>query len=272
LAESKWQDLGARTASALILIPAVLADVWAGGMYFITCAALIGILIAKEWVDLVHGGDPQQFALHAGAALVGALQPGGITITLAILAILTLICAAMRRSWNASRWCYFGVPYVGLPMLALVVLREDALHGIAAIIFLLIVVWIADTAAFFAGRMIGGPKLWPAVSPKKTWAGLGGAIAGGALAAGVFGWAGDYGAVMPLVLIGGLLGFVEQGGDLFESALKRYFNVKDSARLIPGHGGMLDRVDGLIAAAIVAAAIGLARGGEKAAGLGLLAW
>jgi phosphatidate cytidylyltransferase len=246
--------------------------VWAGGMYFITCAALIGILIAKEWVDLVHRGDPQQFALHAGAALTGALQPGGLFITLAILALLTFVGAAMRRGWQASRWCYFGVPYVGLPMLALVVLREDGLYGIAAIVFLLIVVWIADTTAFFAGRMIGGPKLWPAVSPKKTWAGLGGAIAGGGLAAGIFGWAGDYGAVMPLILIGALLGLVEQGGDLFESALKRFYDVKDSARLIPGHGGMLDRVDGLIAAAVVAAAIGLIRGGEKAAGAGLLVW
>jgi phosphatidate cytidylyltransferase len=120
--------------------------------------------------------------------------------------------------------------------------------------------------------MIGGPKLWPAVSPKKTWAGLGGAIFGGAIAAGIF--ASVYGltGIAALALIGAVLGLVEQGGDLFESALKRHYGVKDSGRLIPGHGGILDRVDGLVMAAVVAAGIGLLRSGTEGTGHGLLVW
>jgi phosphatidate cytidylyltransferase len=267
---AKWQDLGVRTLSALLLIPAVIADVWAGGAWFAAAAALIGVLMAREWTDLVHGGDPVQFAIHAAAALIGVVAPGGPLIALALLLILTLVSAALKSGGGA--WRHAGVFYVGLPVMALVLLRADALHGIAAILFVLIAVWVADTAAFFAGRLIGGPKLAPAISPKKTWAGLGGAVAGGALAAALFATANGYDGLAALALIGAVLGLIEQGGDLFESAVKRHYGVKDSGRLIPGHGGMLDRVDGLVAAAVFAAAIGVARGGTNGAGAGLLAW
>jgi phosphatidate cytidylyltransferase len=258
------QDLWIRTLSALVLIPAIVADVWYGGAWFVALVALIGVLMAREWTDLVHGGDPPQFVIHAAAALVGAIEPGGPWVSLALIAALALVSMALGR----GRWRYFGVAYVGLPAMAFILLRNDSA---AAILLVLVTVWIADTAAFLAGRAIGGPKLAPSVSPNKTWAGLGGAVVGGAVAAGGFAAYGGY-AVWPLVLVGAAIGLVEQGGDLFESAMKRHHGVKDSGRLIPGHGGMLDRVDGLVAAAVLAAAIGIARGGINGAGTGLLAW
>lgn len=267
---AKWQDLGLRALSAFILIPAVIADVWAGGAWFAVCVALVGVLMAREWSDLVHGGDPAQFAIHAAAGLVGAIGPGGPLVSLVLIAALALAGVALRPRGGA--WSYLGVAYVGLPAMAFFLLRADAAHGAAAILFVLIAVWVADTLAFFAGRIVGGPKLWPAVSPKKTWAGLGGAVVGGALAAVAFASAAGYGGLLPLALTGAAIGLVEQGGDLLESALKRHYGVKDSGRLIPGHGGILDRVDGLVAAAMFAGIIGISRGGTEATGQGLLVW
>jgi phosphatidate cytidylyltransferase len=121
--------------------------------------------------------------------------------------------------------------------------------------WLLAVVWAADICAYFAGRVIGGPKLAPRISPKKTWAGLWGAVAGGAVVGLVVGYLAGSAGFLRLVVLGGLLAIVEQLGDLFESALKRHYGVKDSGRLIPGHGGVLDRVDGLVAASLCLTAI-----------------
>jgi phosphatidate cytidylyltransferase len=122
-------------------------------------------------------------------------------------------------------------------------------------VWLLVVVWAADICAYFAGRLIGGPKLAPSISPKKTWAGLWGAVAGGALGGLALGYWGGSVAFLILVVLGGFLAIIEQLGDLFESALKRHYGLKDSGRLIPGHGGLLDRVDGLVAATLCLAAI-----------------
>ena len=169
-------------------------------------------------------------------------------------------------------WRYLGVFYVSLPPIALVILRNDAEYGIAAIILVMVSVWAADSLAYFAGRIIGGPKLAPRLSPKKTWAGLGGAMAGSAMAAlGIGLWLGIPGIVV-LALLAALLAIVEQAGDLFKSAMKRHFGVKDSGRLIPGHGGVIDRVDGLVAVAVAAALIGIWRSGLGHAGAGILLW
>ena len=273
---AKWGDLGIRALSAAVLIPAVLADVWAGGIWFHLFVALIGILMALEWVTIVHGGSPVQFALHAAAAMCGALLPldiglGGGLLAIAVLAAIS--CAvAVAEGGAGPKWRYLGVFYVALPPIALVMLREDPVHGIAAIVMVMLMVWAADTFAYFAGRIIGGPKLAPRISPRKTWAGLLGAMAGSALAA--FGVAKMMGlqAVLILVLIAALLAIVEQAGDLFKSAMKRHYDVKDSGRLIPGHGGVIDRVDGLVAVATAAAIIGALRAGVDHAGSGLLIW
>ena len=273
---AKWGDLGVRTLSAAVLIPAVLADVWIGGIWFHLFVALIGILMALEWVTIVHGGSPLQFALHAAGAMCGALLPldvglqGGL-LAIAVLAVLSA-AAAFHEERAGPKWRYLGVVYVSVPPIALVILRDDPVHGIAAIVLIMLMVWAADTFAYFAGRIIGGPKLAPRISPKKTWAGLGGAMAGSAVAAFAVAKTLGIDAVVILVLVAALLAIVEQGGDLFKSAMKRQYGVKDSGRLIPGHGGVIDRVDGLVAVATAAALIGAARAGVEHAGSGLLLW
>jgi phosphatidate cytidylyltransferase len=273
---SKWADLGVRALSAIVLIPAVLADVWAGGIWFHLFVALIGILMAQEWVTIVHDEDPVQFALHAAAAMCGALLPldVGLAGGLAAIAVLAGVSAALAMARQAAgpKWRYFGVLYVSLPPIALVLLREDPQYGIAAIVWVMVAVWMADTLAYFAGRIIGGPKLAPRLSPKKTWAGLGGAMAGSALAAVAVAVALGLPSIWILTLLAAALAVVEQGGDLFKSAMKRHYGVKDSGRLIPGHGGVIDRVDGLVAVAMAAALIGTVRAGVEHAGSGILVW
>lgn len=275
-AAAKWGDLGLRAGSAIVLIPAVLADVWAGGIWLQTFVALLAVLAAYEWSALTHGKNDLQFALHAAAGIAGALLTvhAGPGIALIAIVIIWLIAIIATRMLNPvpSTWCYLGVPYVGIPAMALVLLRADPTHGLAAIVWVMVTVWSADTLAYFAGRIIGGPKLAPKISPKKTWAGLGGAIAGSAIASLIFCVVAGYNSVLILALLAGVFAIVEQGGDLFKSAWKRFHSVKDSGDLIPGHGGVIDRIDGLVAVATAAALIGWLRGGTEATALGLLVW
>ena len=275
-ARAKWGDLGLRSLSAAVLIPAVLADVWAGGIWFHLFVALIGILMALEWVTIVHKGSPVQFALHAAGAMCGALLPLDVGLAGGLLAIAVLAaisCAgAAAEERGGPKWRYLGVVYVSVPPIALVMLREDPVHGIAAIVLVMLMVWAADTFAYFSGRIIGGPKLAPPISPKKTRAGPIGALAGRAPAALPVAGAPGLPSGLVLVAVAAVLAIVEQGGDLFKSAMKRHYDVKDSGRLIPGHGGVIDRVDGLVAVATAAALIGALRAGVEHAGSGILVW
>lgn len=269
-------DLATRIVAALVLIPLVLALVWAGVWPFLGLVAVLVVLMAHEWAALVHGGDFRQFLLHALAGLAAALAGLLVMLPQMALVVLAAWAASLALAWRDGRWGFYhvlGVPYIALPAFAMIILRGDPAWGALAVVFLLVVVWTADTAAYVAGRAIGGPKLAPVVSPNKTWAGFVGAMAGGALAAALFGLAASL-TWWPLVLMGALLGAVEQGGDLLESAAKRRVGVKDSGALIPGHGGVLDRVDGLLAAALAGLIIGAWRGGGdlSRAAAGLLAW
>ena len=273
---AKWGDLGVRVVSAAVLIPAVILDVWVGGIWFNLLIALLAVLMAQEWTVICHRQSAAQFALHAAAAMCGALLPleAGITGALAAIAVLWALSAALSYAENpqGAKWQYLGVPYVSLPAMALVILRSDPDYGALAILWVMVTVWSADTLAYFSGRLIGGPKLAPVLSPKKTWAGLGGAIAGSALAAAIFAAVAGLPDLLALALLAGVLAVVEQAGDLFKSAMKRHHGVKDSGRLIPGHGGIIDRVDGLVAVATAAALIGALRSGLEATGAGLLLW
>ena len=273
---SKWSELGVRALSAAVFIPAAILDVWAGGVWFTLLVAWLAVLMAQEWTTMAHRADPLQFALHGASAMAGALLPlaAGLGATAIAIAALWAVSGLLAYSQEpaGAKWRYLGVPYVGIPAVALVLLRHDPRNGVAAIVWILVTVWAADTLAYFAGRIIGGPKLAPVLSPKKTWAGLGGAVVGSAAASGLFAMLAGFHGSAVLALIAGALALVEQAGDLFKSALKRHYGVKDSGRLIPGHGGVIDRVDGLVAVACAAALIGLVRGGLDATGAGLLAW
>jgi len=169
-------------------------------------------------------------------------------------------------------WMIAGLLYAGVLALAPIILRRDPALGFVAILFLFAVVWGTDIAAYFAGRALGGPKLWAAVSPNKTWSGaLGGALGGVVAALLVVTVAGLVIAPM-LVLVALVLSIASQAGDLLESALKRQFGAKDASDLIPGHGGLMDRLDGFLTAVLAAVMVGLLREGFDGSARGLLVW
>ena len=179
--------------------------------------------------------------------------------------------APERRLWAAA-----GFFYASAAEVASILVRLDQAWGFVALILILLVVWVTDIGGFFAGRGIGGPKLWPRVSPKKTWAGAIGGFAASLVVAAGFVAVGTSNVEPlkfgPVLLVGAALSIVSQLGDLFESAVKRRFGVKDSSHLIPGHGGLMDRLDGFVAAVVVAAIFGLLRGGVDGVGRSLMVW
>ncbi|HHI81699.1 MAG TPA: phosphatidate cytidylyltransferase [Rhizobiales bacterium] len=267
-----WGGLGVRAGAAAVMVPVAILAAWAGGVWFSLLAGIVGLLMAHEWCAMVHGGSLRQFILHGLACLVVvfAVFSSSVILPLAVIAVVWLcsLLHAERRSF----WQVAGVPYLALPLLALVVLRSDPVWGFTAVLSLFAMVWLADTLAYFAGRSLGGPKLWPSVSPSKTWSGFFGAVAGGATGGALVAYLAGISPLVAVVLAGAAIGGLEQGGDLFESAAKRYFNVKDSGAIIPGHGGVLDRVDGLMAAALAACLIGLWRAGAGSVAGGFLIW
>jgi phosphatidate cytidylyltransferase len=268
-------DLWVRAASALVLVAAAVAALILGGPVFVLFWLAGALCVHWEWQRLIGAPLPWfrlfggGLALCAAAALYQMRQPE--------LAILLLPLAAAFCAWAAGQgfglWAATGVFYAGGLLLATITLRHAPFFGVCAIGWLFAVVWGTDVCAYFGGRLIGGPKLAPAISPGKTWSGFwSGVVCGagfGALAAHF--WPNVDAPFWPLFLLGLAAGALAQGGDLFESWIKRRFNVKDSSGLIPGHGGFMDRLDGFIAAAIFAALFGLSRGLPSAAA-GLFFW
>jgi phosphatidate cytidylyltransferase len=223
-----------RVISAAVLAPLAIGIAWFGGWPFALFWTACACLVLWEWSVLVRHG----------------------THSIPVFAV----------------WMLAGLVYAGVLLLGPVLLRNDASLGFVAILFLFAIVWITDTAAYFAGRAFGGPKLWPAVSPKKTWSGAIGGTLGG-VAAGLLVVKGAGLAIAPmLVLVAVGLSIVSQAGDLLESAVKRHFGAKDASQLIPGHGGLMDRLDGFLTAVAAAAMVGLLRGGLEGPARGLLVW
>lgn len=256
-AQARWGDLGRRTLSALVLAPIALVCIWIDAVPFDAMVMLAALGLSAEWVRLC-GLWPWR--------LPGAIVPSGVLLgCLAVAAGLglvgtgVLLCgflglflglwAATRRGLLAA-----GILYIGLPLVCLLWLREQP-GGRGQVLFLVLVIWASDIGAYVVGRLLRGPKLAPALSPGKTWSGA----CGGLLAALLVGLLSPVGTAVLAVL----LGIACQAGDLLESGIKRHVGVKDSGQLIPGHGGLLDRLDGLLAAAPVAALALLAiRGGH----------
>ncbi|MEO8420836.1 MAG: phosphatidate cytidylyltransferase [Hyphomicrobium sp.] len=253
-------NLKLRLLSGAVLASVAFLLALAGPLPFALLILVCALVISWEWGRLVRGATfDLGFFVHAIAVAAAIILAGAgyAALAVAVLAIaaITLVPLYVGRG---ARLSALGVFYVGLPAVALLWLRSDEPFGFTAVLFVFAVVWSSDTAAYAAGRGIGGPKLWPRVSPNKTWAGLAGALTAGALAGGVFAILEPEAPAVRLVLLGIGLAFVAQAGDLAESALKRLFNLKDASDLIPGHGGFMDRMDSIVAAAVAAALLALA--------------
>jgi phosphatidate cytidylyltransferase len=247
-------DFRVRLLSGLALGAGVALFTLSGITAFAILVAAGAMLIAWEWGHLVHGREAGVVtAVLLGTAAVAAvlayLPQVALALTaLSIGAILTTVLSLGRNSIFSA----LGVFYAGLPAVSLIWLRADPRLGLWAVIFIIVVVVVADTAAFVAGRLIGGPKLWPRLSPNKTWAGLIGAVVACGVIGLLFSQAVPGSSPARLMATSAVLAFVAQAGDLAESALKRRFGAKDTSTLIPGHGGVMDRLDGLVAAASAA--------------------
>jgi phosphatidate cytidylyltransferase len=229
-------NLFLRVISSAVMAPIAVGIAWLGGWPFVLFWTLAACIVLWEWTRLV------------------TRSPGTASYT------------------DFFLWMIAGLLYAGVIALAPIILRRDPALGFVAIVFLFAVVWVTDIAAYFAGRTLGGPKLWVAVSPNKTWSGaLGGALGGVVAALLVVKVAGLVIAPM-LVLVALALSIASQAGDLLESALKRQFGAKDASALIPGHGGLMDRLDGFLTAVLAAVMVGLLREGFDGSARGLLVW
>ena len=257
---SNWSDLSQRLVSAIVLATIVLFITWSGALPF---ALLIGVgagILCWEWAKMVRGTDfDELLVLHVIAVLVscGLVFMEQYSVALLVLLIGPAVKFVMAGDKDAKHLgiSLLGVPYIGLPVIAMIWLRGDADYGFLAILYLFVIVWTVDIFAYISGRSFGGPKFAPRISPKKTWSGFIGGVSAGALAGVIFGsYMGDS-SLVKIGLISLLIGVVSQLGDLFESAFKRHYNIKDASNLIPGHGGLFDRVDGLMFGALVAAII-----------------
>jgi phosphatidate cytidylyltransferase len=272
VAEPGSRNLLIRVVAALVLAPLAIAIAFAGDWLWTGLVTLAAIGLYVEWLTIVGAAQQMRVVASGGAALAISgfcLAAGRIDASLVVLALGLFGVALLspeRRGWTAA-----GFVYAAAAEIASVLVRLDQSQGFAALILILLAVWVTDIGGYFAGRGIGGPKLCPRVSPNKTWAGAVGGFAASlviALGFAAFG----LGKTGPLLLLGAVLSIVSQLGDLFESAVKRRFGVKDSSHIIPGHGGLLDRLDGFVAAVVLAAIFGFLRGGVDGVGRGLMVW
>ncbi|SOC93394.1 phosphatidate cytidylyltransferase [Rhizobium sp. AN5] len=244
------RELRLRIISAIVMATVILAATWYGGILFRIVAGLLAILIYYEWATITRMSETNStgnaWGWFAVAVIAGNTIFGEPSLDLPLLSGFTLTAALFPVLRGRNWWLVGGIVYAGLSGISLAAIRGDELTGFVAILFIFAVVWSTDILAYFVGRAIGGPKLAPAISPGKTWSGaIGGAVAaligGGAVSL-------AYHGRISLLLLGLalILSVFSQIGDLFESFVKRRFQVKDSSHLIPGHGGFMDRVDGLV--------------------------
>nr|WP_281376651.1 phosphatidate cytidylyltransferase [Rubricella aquisinus] len=252
-----------RAASGVGLGLLALLLFWLGGWWSAALLAVGAGLMVWEFREMVlgEGAGTSVLGLLSIAAAAGsviateALEMRFGIILVAIVAVILTLGEGRR-----GRMAVFGFLYISVAMMCIDGLRADEKYGFVAVIWLIIIVIGADVGGYFAGRMFGGPKLWLRVSPKKTWSGFFGGILLAVLLGLIFSALTPGTFAVKVALMSALIAVVSVGGDLIESACKRYYGIKDSSNLLPGHGGVLDRLDGLMAAAIVAGLITFARG------------
>ena len=253
-AVSKWGDLGPRVLSAIIMLAIGVAAVWAGGLWIHLLVSTACGMMVWELTRMLAGTDGQKslwLPLLSGAALFVASYTPIDTIILPLLLAPSLVGFSQLKSANrpfaGRRIFMFYTAVILIAGFSLIALRDD--FGIIWMLWLLLVVIVTDVAGYFAGKMLGGPKFWPRVSPKKTWSGTAAGWVGAAVVGMIF--AQTVGGGGMVVLISVAVALASQLGDIAESAIKRHVGVKDSSNLIPGHGGLLDRFDGMLGAALL---------------------
>ena len=270
----RWSDLGLRAGSALVLVAVAVGTARIGGNVFVLAWLVASILVLWEWQRMIGGPAlaTRVWVGSIGLALAASLDREYFFDAFVVLCLaggaLAYLGGPGRRIWAAT-----GMLYAGLLVMATLGLRFSFPFGSRSIIWLFATVWATDTCAYFGGRFFGGPKLSPRISPSKTWSGTCVGLAAGS-AIGTFAAVRDLPeptVILPIFIVTLAASFFSQAGDALESAIKRHFGVKDSSRIIPGHGGMMDRLDGFIAAAVFAFCLGLLRDLPSVAG-GLFYW
>lgn len=257
-AEVKRSSLWPRILAAAVLVPAALGATYLGGWVLATWVAAAGVAMAVEWTAIVHRErlgwrlGLHVLALAASQALVALGRADWALASILIVALIGNMVAQGRE--ERGLWVVIGIVYIAVPCLALVWLRQQTPYGLEMAIWLMLVVWATDSAAYLAGSVFGGPKLAPDISPSKTWTGAVAGLAAGVAATIAFAQYMGAFADPKFVAAGTALSLLTQCGDLAESSLKRTFGVKDASDLIPGHGGALDRLDGMLFATLGLAA------------------
>jgi len=267
-------NLALRIVSAAILVPLALLTAYLGRWPFALFWGVAAIAVLWEWVMLVAGPSYRlMLSCCAGAvAVAGFVGWLGRPIAALLVVGLGALIAAILAPPERRLWVTVGIGYAGAMVLAPTFLRADEFYGFVAIVLVFAIVWTTDILGFFAGRIFGGPKLLPAVSPKKTWSGaIAGTVGAMIIALVVAGLFGPFNK-LAIMVIALALSVLAQVGDLFESWVKRQFGAKDSSQLIPGHGGVMDRLDGFWAAVVAGCLVGLLRGGFDEPARGLLVW
>lgn len=264
------KELAARLFSGFSLAFVSVVMIYAGVLPFASLIFVLALIMIWEWSRMVFNKafHPNLFIQMLGYTAIIAFVGTGLYLFAVFTILLTTLASYSigyldTRDFRTSLWSASGICYVALPTLSLIWFRQDPVYGIYAVLFIMLIVWITDTMAYLVGKNVGGPKLWPSISPNKTWSGL----FGGLFSSVIFG----YGValvlnvddVFSLVLISLILSLVAQAGDLLESAMKRNFGQKDMSTLIPGHGGVIDRVDGLVVTACAAGLIAFYLNFEK---------
>ena len=256
---TSYSELVLRLISACILVGITVLGIYGGQFSFTCLVVIVSAFMLWEWCSLVSA---EKFFTSFGISLVivslaiFCVYIEGLHISLLALVLgasaITVIGYFSYIAQRSAIWLGCALLYIGLPCAVMVWFRTDEAYGITAVLYLFSLVWITDSFAYLFGRALGGAKLWPAISPNKTWSGFIGGLTGSIVVGAVFSYYLEHVEWLPLIFISIVLGTVAQLGDLAESALKRNFGIKDTSSLIPGHGGILDRVDSLVFVVLIA--------------------